>query len=81
MAGDKFLGRPITPLTRRRLRNFQANKRGYWSLWIFLFLLVLALFAELIANDKPLLIGFKGEMYTPVFVAYPETTFGGEFET
>ncbi len=81
VAGDKFLGRPITPLTRRRLRNFQANKRGYWSLWIFLFLLVLALFAELIANDKPLLIGFKGEMYTPVFVAYPETTFGGEFET
>ena len=52
VAGDKFLGRPITPLTHRRLRNFQANKRGYWSLWIFLFLLVLALFAELIANDK-----------------------------
>ena len=53
---DIFLGRPITPLTRRRLRNFRANKRGYWSLWIFLGLFFLALFAEFIANDKPLLV-------------------------
>ncbi len=80
-AEDRFLGRRITPLTRRRLRNFQANKRGYWSLWIFLGLFVLALFAEFIANDKPLLISFKGEFYTPVLVTYPETAFGGEFET
>ena len=78
---NRFLGRRITPLTRRRLRNFRANKRGYWSLWIFLALFVLALFAEFIANDKPLLLGFKGELYAPVFVAYPETAFGGEFET
>ncbi len=78
---DKFLGRRINPLTRRRLRNFRANKRGYWSLWIFLALFVLGLCAEFIANDKPLLLGFKGEIYAPVFITYPETTFGGEFET
>ena len=78
---DTFFGRPITPITRRRLRNFRANKRGYWSLWIFLGLFFLALFAEFIANDKPLLIGFKGEIYAPVFFTYPETAFGGEFET
>lgn len=78
---DTFFGRPITPLTRRRLRNFRANKRGYWSLWIFLGLFSLALFAEFIANDKPLLIGFKGEIHVPVFFTYPETAFGGEFET
>ena len=78
---DRFLGRRITPLTRRRLRNFRANKRGYWSMWIFLALFVLGLCAEFIANDKPLLLGFKGEIYAPVFVTYPETTFGGEFET
>ena len=78
---DKFLGRPITPITRRRLRNFRANRRGFWSLWIFLILFFVTLFAEFIANDKPLLIGFKGEIYAPVFVTYPETAFGGEFET
>ena len=78
---DKFLGRRINPLTRRRLRNFRANKRGYWSLWIFLTLFILGLFAEFIANDKPLLLSFKGEIFAPVLIAYPETTFGGEFET
>ena len=78
---DKFLGQRINPLTRRRLRNFRANKRGYWSLWIFLTLFILGLFAEFIANDKPLLLSFKGEIFAPVLIAYPETTFGGEFET
>ena len=78
---DKFLGRRINPLTRRRLRNFRANKRGYWSLWIFLTLFILGLFAEFIANDKPLLLSFKGKIFAPVLIAYPETTFGGEFET
>ena len=67
----------LTPLTRRRLANFRANKRGYWSLKIFLVLLVLSLFAEFIANDKPLLLSFKGELYIPVLGSYPETTFGG----
>ena len=71
----------ITPLTQRRLHNFRSNKRGYWSLWIFLGLFVLSLFAEFIANDKPFLIYYDGGFYTPVFKDYPETTFGGPFET
>ena len=53
---DTFLGFRITPLNRRRIENFKANKRGYWSFWIFIVIFVLSLFAELIANDKPLLI-------------------------
>lgn len=71
----------ITPITKRRLSQFRANKRGYWSLWIFLFLFVIALGAELIANDKPLVLQYKGAFYFPVFVTYPETTFGGDFKT
>ncbi|MCW2365397.1 microcin C transport system permease protein [Sphingobium sp. B7D2B] len=76
--------RPISrmsPLTRRRWANFKANKRGYWSLWIFLALYVVTLCAELIANDKPILLSYRGEIYAPVLRAYPETTFGGVFET
>jgi len=71
----------ISPINQRRWRNFKANKRGYWSLWIFVALFFLSLFAEFIANDRPLLVIYKGEFYTPVFVEYPETTFGGFFET
>jgi microcin C transport system permease protein len=76
-----FLGRELSPLTLRRLRNFRANKRGYWSLWIFLVLFVVTLFAEVVANDKPFLVSYRGELYFPAFAAYPETTFGGDFET
>ena len=76
-----FLGMSITPLTRRRLDSFKANRRGYWSMWIFLVLFVFTLFAEIVANDKPVLVYFKGDFYSPVVQAYPETTFGGEFET
>src|SRR5690348_12136493 len=78
---DRFLGFPISPVTRRRLHNFRANRRGFWSLWIFLALFGVTLFAELIANDRPLLIRYDGHSYFPVLTAYPETTFGGEFET
>ncbi|MEL0018658.1 MAG: ABC transporter permease, partial [Rickettsiales bacterium] len=78
---DTVLGLPISPLNRRRIENFKANKRGYWSFWIFLALFVLSLFAELIANDKPLLIYFDGAFYTPITAVYPETAFGGDFET
>jgi microcin C transport system permease protein len=81
MERETFLGSRITPLTARRLRNFRANKRGYWSMWIFLVLFGISLFAEFIANDKPLLVEYEGQLYFPVFVAYPETTFGGFFET
>ena len=71
----------MTPLTRRRWENFKSNKRGYWSLWIIGLMLFSSLFAELIANDKPLLLSYRGTLHFPVFVAYPETEFGGVFET
>jgi microcin C transport system permease protein len=77
----RYLGVRISPLTRRRLHNFRKNGRGFWSLWIFLALFVLALFAEFIANDKPLVVNFDGDLLFPVFVDYPETRFGGDFET
>jgi microcin C transport system permease protein len=80
-AGDVFLGRRITPLTRRRIENFKANRRGFWSLWIFLVLFGLSLFAEFIANDRPLLVSYDGHLYVPVLQNYPETTFGGFFPT
>ena len=71
----------LTPLSKRRLINFRANKRGYWSLWIFIGLFVTSLFAEVIANDKPILVQFSDELYVPVFIDYPETVFGGFLET
>jgi microcin C transport system permease protein len=71
----------MTPLTRRRLANFRANRRGYWSLWVFLAIFGISLFAEFIANDRPILIRYDGAFYMPIFTAYPETTFGGEFPT
>ncbi|WP_428248078.1 ABC transporter permease [Ferrovibrio sp.] len=71
----------LSPINQRRWRNFTNNRRGYWSLWIFLALFLFSLFAELIANDRPLLVRYDGHFYTPVFVSYPETTFGGDFET
>src|SRR6266436_6288062 len=80
-AADRFLGRRITPLTRRRLDSFRRNRRGFWSLWIFLALFLVTLFAEFIANDRPILVRFAGAWYFPVFTDYPETTFGGEFPT
>jgi len=67
----------FSPTTRRRWHNFSSNRRGYWSLWIFLVLFVLSLFAEFIANDKPLLAWYKGELLFPVLVDYPEEKFGG----
>lgn len=71
----------FSPLTKRRLAQFKANKRGYVCFWLFLFLFIVTLFAEFIANDKPLLIKYDDHYYLPVFKEYPETTFGGEFET
>lgn len=70
-----------SPINKRRWQNFKANRRGYWSLWFFLVLFFVSLFAEFIANDKPLLVSFDGGYYAPVFVSYPETAFGGEFQT
>lgn len=78
---ERFLRFRITPLTRRRLMNFRANGRGFWSLWIFLILFLCSLFAEFLANDKPLLVRYENTFYFPVFVEYPETTFGGFLPT
>ncbi len=74
-------GGRLSPMTRRRLANFRANRRGYYAFWIFLVLFVVSLFAEVIANDRPLLIWFDGEPYLPIFEVYEETVFGGEFPT
>ncbi len=71
----------LSPLTRRRFANFRANRRGYYSLWLFVALLVFTLFAEFIANDKPLVVVYEGRLHVPVLFAYPETAFGGFFET
>ncbi len=71
----------MTPITQRRLHQFKANKRGYWSFWVFMVLLFVCLSAEFIANDKPLLVKFENGYYMPVFKNYPETFWGGDFET
>ncbi|MEZ5881496.1 MAG: ABC transporter permease [Nitratireductor sp.] len=68
----------LSPLNQRRWQNFKANKRGYWSLWIFLVLFVLSLFAEFLANDRPILVWFKGGLYSPVMTDYPEEHWLGE---
>ncbi len=73
---ERFYDR-LSPLNQRRLKNFKANKRGYISLWLFLILFFVTLFAELIANDKPLLLSYKGEILSPLLTDYPETKFGG----
>lgn len=67
----------LSPLNQRRWANFKANRRGFWSLWIFLILFVLTLFSELIANDRPILAFYKGELLFPVMIDYPEEKFGG----
>ncbi|RAI43243.1 peptide ABC transporter permease [Rhodoplanes roseus] len=71
----------VSPVTRRRWLNFKANRRGFVSLWVFLVLFTVSLFAEFIANDRPFLVTYDGHWYFPVLVDYPETTFGGDFET
>ncbi|HEV7437121.1 MAG TPA: ABC transporter permease, partial [Pseudorhizobium sp.] len=71
----------LSPTNRRRLQNFKANRRGYWSFWIFMVLFVLSLFAEFLANDRPIVASYKGEILFPVLVEYPEEKFGGFLAT
>ncbi|MEX1109715.1 MAG: ABC transporter permease [Dongiaceae bacterium] len=71
----------LSPLNRRRLANFRANRRGFWALWLFLGLFAFSLFAELVANDRPLLVSYDGGYYLPIAKFYPEIAFGGDFET
>jgi microcin C transport system permease protein len=71
----------LSPLNQRRWRNFTRNRRAYWSLWIFAILFGISLFAEFVANDKPILVNYRGEYFMPIFKFYPETEFGGDFQT
>ena len=70
-----------SPITKRRWRNFRSNNRAFWSLIIFSVLFTLSLFAEFIANDKPIFVSYRGEIHMPIFTFYPETRFGGDFKT
>ena len=71
----------LSPLNQRRWKNFRANERAFWSLIIFGVLFAISLCAEFIANDKPILVKYRGEYFTPIFNFYPETRFGGDFKT
>ena len=71
----------FSPVNQARWARFRHNRRGYWSLWIFLALFACSLCAELIANDKPLLVQYRGSLYVPLLKNYSETTFGGSFAT
>ncbi len=75
------MARRLSPLTRRRLQAFRDNRRGFWSLWIFLAVFLVTLAAEVVANDRPLVLDYDGRLYFPVLVDYPEVTFGGDFLT
>ncbi|AIU88115.1 MULTISPECIES: ABC transporter permease [Pectobacterium] len=71
----------LSPINQARWARFKSNRRGYWSLWIFMVLFIVSLFSELIANDKPLLVKYDGQFYTPVLVDHSERTFGGQLDT
>ena len=71
----------LSPINARRLAIFRQNRRGHWSLWMFLALFATSLFAEVLANDRPILVRYDGAFYAPILATYPETTFGGDFET
>jgi microcin C transport system permease protein len=71
----------LSPLNQRRWRNFRRNRRAFWSLILFSVIFTVTLFAEFVANDKPILVQYRGEFYMPIFRFYPETEFGGDFET
>jgi len=80
-ATHRLFGMRVTPIAVRRWRNFRSNKRGFWSTWIFLILFFVTVPAEFIANDRPLVVSSNGQLYFPVLFDYPETAFGGDFET
>ncbi|GAB1377806.1 ABC transporter permease [Pararhodobacter aggregans] len=71
----------LSPLNQRRWRNFRANRRAFWSLWIFLVLYGVTMFAEFLANDVPIAVSYRGDVQFPIFQFYPETAYGGEFRT
>jgi microcin C transport system permease protein len=80
-AHPRVLGIRVRPITARRVANFRANRRGLIALYLFLALFLVTLFAEFLANDRPLLVKYEGHYFVPIVATYPETAFGGEFET
>lgn len=76
-----FWNQHLSPLSIRRWNSFRKNRRAFWSLLIFLSMFVITLFAELLANNQPLLVKYEGGYYVPVFKTYTEQTFGGDFPT
>src|SRR5882724_5793324 len=81
VVAERFAGFKVTPLTARRLHNFRSNTRGFWSTCAFLAMFFVTLPAEFVANDRPLVVKYAGDLYFPVIADYPETAFGGDFET
>jgi len=79
-ANDTVFGMRLSALGLRRWQNFRGNRRGYWSLWIFLALFTVTLFSEIVANDRPVLVRYAGAFHMPVLFDYTESHFGGEFE-
>lgn len=71
----------ISPITRRRLEQFKKNKRAKVSFFSFLVVFFVTLCANFVANEKPLVVSFKGQLHFPIFKMYPETYYGGIFET
>lgn len=71
----------LSPLTKRRWQAFRKHKRGWWASWLLIIICAIAIFAPFIANEKPLVVSYKGEFYFPIVKFYPETTFGGSMET
>ena len=71
----------LSPLNQRRWRNFKRNRRAFWSMWIFALLFGISLFAEFLANEKPILVSYNGELRSPIFRFYSEADFGGDFRT
>ncbi len=71
----------LSPINRRRLKNFSSNRRAVWSLRIFMVLFVISLFSEFIANEKPILINYRGDLYFPILTFHSEKDFGGEYLT
>ncbi|MGM0585076.1 MAG: ABC transporter permease [Pseudomonadota bacterium] len=71
----------LDPLRKRRWENFKTNRRGFWSLWLFLVLFLISLFAEFVANDRPLWVTYRDETRFPIFEFHPETAYGGDFAT
>jgi len=80
-ARHRVMGFAVGPMAWRRWQNFKANRRAWWSFWIFMGLIIVSLFADVIANDRPILVAMDGKLFFPSVIAYPETAFGGEFPT